>query len=322
MAGLNDFLTGTTTKATTLPGWYDTAQQNLVNTAQTQAGQVPQLQNTVAGQAINNLSGAQNPFFTAQNQLQTIGANASANPWLVSDTGQVSPNTGTALGAQFAAQEQQLNKILPSLTGPAQAAAIGSGNFGSLRGQTAVDVAKASALADMQQKQMQAYQQAQQTGVQAGTGLSNVGAQGTSTMTTLGQAQQASPLTATADLAQILSSVKAPASVTSSQQMSPLAMIGSIGSLAGGTNSGLSSIIKSLSGGQYSSLADAIGKGLGGLISGGSTPSGSIPIDTDLGGGTVDAASINSFLQQYPEYQSFFADQGAGGSGYNADVQD
>lgn len=303
MAGLNDFLTGTTTKATTLPSWYDTAQQNLVNTAQTQAGQMPQLQNTVAGQAINNLSGAQNPFFTAQNQLQTIGANASANPWLVSDTGQVSPNTGTALGAQFAAQEQQLNKILPSLTGQAQASAIGSGNFGSLRGQTAVDTAKAAALADMQQKQMQAYQQAQQTGVQAGTGLSNVGAQGTSTMTTLGQAQQASPLTATADLAQILSSVKAPASVTSSQQMSPLAMIGSIGSLAGGTNSGLSSLIGSLSGGKYTSLADAIGKGLGSLISGGATTptqgtgdnSGTVvDVDTSAGGGLSDATDTSS----------------------------
>lgn len=246
MAGLNDFLTGTTSKTTTLPSWYDTAQQNLVSTAQTQAGQMPQLQNTVAGQAINNLSGAQNPFFTAQNQLQTIGANASANPWLVSGTGQVTPNTGTALGAQFAAQEQQLNKILPSLTAQPQAAAVGTGNFGSLRGQTAVDVAKAGALADMQQKQMQAYQQAQQTGVQAGTGLSNVGAQGTSTMTTLGQAQQAAPLTATADLAQILSSVKAPASVTSSTELSPLQMIGSLGSAAQAGLSGTNSILGTL----------------------------------------------------------------------------
>lgn len=323
MAGLNDFLTGTTAKTTTLPQWYDTAQQNLVSQAQAGAGQIPQLQNTVAGGAIQNLSGANNPFFTAQNQLQQIGAGAT-NPWLVDQsTGAVTPNTDTALGGLFQAQNQQLNQILPTAIAPAQAAAVGSGNFGSLRGQTAVDTAKANALADLQAKQFQAALQNQQTGVQAGSALGNVGAQGTSTMTTLGQAQQASPLTAVADLAQILSSVKAPASVTSSTQLSPLQMISSLGGLYGSVNSGLSPFVSSLSGGKYSDLSGLLAGGLKNLFGSSSGDSGStFTLDPDFGGGTVDAASVNSFLQQYPEYGSFFADLSTGGSGYNPDVQD
>lgn len=297
MAGLNDFLTGTTAKTTTLPQWYDTAQQNLVSQAQAGAAQIPQLQNTVAGGAIQNLSGANNPFFTAQNQLQQIGAGA-ANPWLVDQsTGAVTPNTATALGGLFQAQNQQLNQILPTAIAPAQAAAIGSGNFGSLRGQTAVDTAKANALAELQAKQFQAALQNQQTGVQAGTALGNVGSQGTSTMTTLGQAQQASPLTAVADLAQILSSVKAPASVTSSTQLSPLQMIASLGGLYGSVNSGLAPIIQSISGNKYSDLSNLIGKGISSLFSGsGSNPtqgtgdnSGTVvDVDTSAGGGLSD----------------------------------
>ena len=56
MAGLNDFLTGTTSKTTTLPQWFDTAQQNMVSQAQAGAAQVPLLENTVAGTAIQRRS--------------------------------------------------------------------------------------------------------------------------------------------------------------------------------------------------------------------------------------------------------------------------
>lgn len=302
MAGLNDFLTGTTSKTTTLPQWYDTAQQNLVKQAQTAAGTMPQLQDTVAGQAINNLSGANNPFLAAQGQLQQIGAGA-VNPWLTDASGNVTPNTQTALGGLFAAQQNQLNQTLPTRVAPQQASAIGSGNFGSLRGQTAVDTAKANALAELQSKQMQAALQNQQTGVSAGSALGNVGAQGTSTMTTLGQAQQASPLTSVADLAQILSSVKAPASVTESQQMSPLSMIGSMGSLVGGTTGGLGALVNSISGGKYTSLGDLIGKGLNSLFSGGITPLS--PGETDANtviDNNPDAAGGGQDYQGNPDY--------------------
>lgn len=256
MAGLNSLVSDTTTSATTLPSWYDTAQQSAVQQATSGAAAMPQLQNTVAGGAIQNLSGANNPFFTAQNQLTQIGSGA-ANPWIVDQsTGQVTPDTSTALGGLFAAQNQQLNQLLPSTIAPVQAGAIGSGNFGSLRGQTAVDKAKADALANLQAQQMQAALQSQQTGVNAAQALSNVAGTGTTSMTQLGQAQQASPLKAVTDLTQILGNIKAPATVTESAQLSPLSQLGSLGSAFTGGVSGLNSLIGSI----FPYQTDASGK--------------------------------------------------------------
>jgi len=235
MAGLNSLLTGTSTSQTTLPSWYDTAQQNVVNQAQAGAAAMPTLQNTVAGKAISNLSGEQNPFTQAQNVMGSI-AQGAANPWITDTSGNVTPNTATPLGGLFQAQNQQLNQVLPSVIAPAQAGAIGTGNFGSLRGQTAVDKAKADALANLQAQQMQAALTSQQTGVNAATGLSNIGKEGTATEMQVGQAQQAAPLTATADLAKILASVNAPASVTQSDQLSPLQQMTT---LLSGVNTGV-----------------------------------------------------------------------------------
>lgn len=235
MAGLNSLLTGTSTSQTTLPSWYDTAQQNVVNQATTGAAAMPQLQNTVAGTAISNLSGANNPFAQAQNVMGNIATGAS-NPWITDASGNVTPDTSTALGGLFQAQNQQLNQLLPTTIAPAQANAIGSGNFGSLRGETAVDKAKADALANLQAQQMQAALQSQQTGVNAAAGLSNIGKEGTATEMQVGQAQQVAPLTATADLAKILASVNAPASVTQSDQLSPLQQMTT---LLSGVNTGV-----------------------------------------------------------------------------------
>lgn len=310
MAGLNDFLTDTTLKTTTLPQWYDTAQQNLVSSAQTALGQTPQMQNTVANTAVQNLSGAQNPFLTAQGQLAQIGAGA-ANPWIVDQsTGQVTPNTATALGGLFQAQNQQLNQVLPTLTAPAQAGAVGSGNFGSLRGQTAVDLAKSNALANLQAEQMKAALQAQQTGVQASQALSNVGEQGTAAMSNLGKYQQTAPLEAIAKYANILQSSKAPTSEATSTQLSPLAQYSSAASLLSGGISGLDQLLGQLSPGtSISSLLSSAGSGIGSLwdsIFGGGGGGGSV-IDSGVPGSTVDADSIASFLDQYPEYADFFS---------------
>lgn len=326
MAGLNSLLTGTSTSQTTLPSWYDTAQQNVVNQAQTQTANMPQLQNTVAGTAINNLSGANNPFLTAQTQLEKIGSGA-ANPWITdATTGQVTPNTSTALGGLFQAQNQALEQTLPTVTAPVQAGAIGSGNFGSLRGQTAVDKAKADALANLQAQQMQAALTSQQTGVNAATGLSGVGAQGTSSMMQTGQAQQAAPLTATADLAKILASVNAPASVTQSDQLSPLqqmtTLLSGVNTGVTGANSLLGTLFpKSGTSGTPLNLSGLF-SGLGGLFTGGNLANDII--DSGLAGSTVSQADVNSFLQQYPEYADFMQSQGysTSDSGYNADVQD
>lgn len=325
MAGLNSLLTGTSTSQTTLPSWYDTAQQNVVQQAQAGASAMPQLQNTVAGQAINNLSGSNNPFLQAQGQLNQI-ATGAANPWITDASGNVTPNTQTALGGLFQAQNQQLNQLLPSTIAPQQAAAIGSGNFGSLRGQTAVDTAKANALANLQAQQMQAALQSQATGVNAATGLSNVGAQGTQSMMQTGQAQQAAPLTATADLAKILASVNAPASVTQSDQLSPLQQMTTLLSGANtgvtGANALLGTLFpKSGAGGTPLNLSGLF-SGLGNLFTGGNLANDII--DSGLAGSTVSQADVNSFLQEYPEYADFMQSQGyqTSGSGYNSDVQD
>ena len=321
--------TDSSSTATTLPSWYSTAQQNLVNQATSNAANMPQLQNTVAGQAINMLSGPNNPFnqaqntfnsvagntapFTqaqtglgsvagntapfsqAQNMLNTVGnntapfsqaenalntfASGAANPFIVNADGSVSPNTNTAMGGLFAAQNQQLNQALPELSAQTGAGGTASGQFGSLRGQTAQENAIANALATMQTAQNQAALNNQQTGAsaaanignvgaqqaaaqtnalnglgnvgaqqaaaqtnalnglgnvasqqataqnQAASGLNNVGQYGTAAETTLGQAQQASPLTSTANLASILGTVQAPTTVTNTKNLSPLTVL-------------------------------------------------------------------------------------------------
>jgi hypothetical protein len=296
MAGLSDFLTSTSSQSTTMPTWYDTAQQNIANKATTAAGNMPTLQNTVAGQAINNLSGANNPFMQAQGTLGTI-AQGAANPWITDASGNVTPNTNTAMGGLFQAQNQQLNQLLPSATAPVQGANIASGNFGSLRGQTAVDKAKADAFATLNAAQMQAALQNQQTGVAAGTGLSNVGSQGTQTMTTLGQAQQSDPFTAASNMGKVIGGLNAPTTVTNATQLSPLQQIAAVMSALPGTEAGVNSILGGL----------GISGGLKGLLgsfgSAGSvtptfdvtkSPWNNIQYGPTAGGGNIDTGSGNA----------------------------
>jgi len=258
MAGLSDFLTSTATESTSMPTWYDTAQQNVVNQATQAAGAMPTLQNTVAGGAISNLSGANNPFMNAQNTLNTIGQGA-ANPWITGADGTVTPNTNTAMGGLFQAQNQQLNQLLPSATAPVQGANIASGNFGSLRGQTAVDKAKADAFANLTADQMKAALANQQTGVGAATGLGSVGAQGTQSMTALGQAQQSDPFTAASNLGKVVGGIKSPTTVTNATQLSPLQQIAALMSALPGTEAGVNGILGGLGLGNIKSLLGGFG---------------------------------------------------------------
>jgi hypothetical protein len=229
-----------------MPTWYDQAQQNVVNQATTGAGNVPSLQNTVAGGAINQLSNpATNPFTQAQSTLGQIGSGA-ANPWITDSSGAVTPNTNTAMGGLFAAQNQELNQLMPQYTAPAEGANIASGNFGSLRGQTAVNKAKADAFAQLLPAQMQAALQNQQTGVQAGTAQGQVGSQGVTSMTNLGQAQQSDPMFAASALGKIVGGINAPTTTTNQTQLSPLNQIGSIASALGGSVSGTDKMLKQL----------------------------------------------------------------------------
>ena len=160
------------------------------------------------------------------------------------------------MGGLFAAQRQQLNELLPNLTAPATAAGIGSGNFGSLRGQTAVDVAKSNALSTLAAQQMTAALQNQQAGVGAGTGLSNVGAQGTTAGLTAGTAQMNAPFQNALNYSNLVNALNVPGTVTQQTQESPLQMMGVLSSVPTGASNLLSSVFGSKN--TQGTLANAI----------------------------------------------------------------
>jgi hypothetical protein len=262
-SGLNNLLADTNQTQTTLPTWMDQAQQNIINQAGSALGAAPSFGQTTAQGAVNTLQGASNPFTQAQTNLNTI-ASGAANPWIVDPTtGAVTPNTQTAMGGLFAAQQNQLNQVLPELTSGTEAGAIGSGNFGSLRGQTAVDVAKADALANLQAQQMTAALQNQQQGVSASTGLGNVGAQGINAGLTTGQAQMNAPFQGATNYANLINAVNAPATVSTQNQMSPLSMLGSLANVPSAASGLLGSlgITGSSFGGLGNSIMNALGLG-------------------------------------------------------------
>jgi hypothetical protein len=236
MAGLNNLISNTAQQTTTLPGWFDTAQQNVVNAANTAFANAPTPQNTVAQNAVNAL-GANNAFTQASGTLQNV-AQGAANPWITGANGQVTPNTNTAMGGLFAAQNQQLNQLLPNATAPVEGANIASGNFGSLRGQTAVDKAKADAFANLNSAQMQAALQNQQTGVQAGLGAATAAQQGIANQLTAGQYQQAAPFTNVSNFGKVIGGIQAPTTVSNQTQLSPFNQVGGILAALGGTGAG------------------------------------------------------------------------------------
>jgi hypothetical protein len=239
MPGLNNLISNTATQSTTMPAWFDTAQQNVVSGAGTALGQAPTPQNTVAQNAVNQMAAPNNAFTQATGTLQGI-ASGAANPWITNAaTGQVTPNTNTALGGLFQAQNQQLQQVMPQYTAPVDASAIASGNFGSLRGQTAYNKAMGDAAANLFAQQNQAALQNQQTGVQAGIGAGNVAQQDINNALTVGQYQQASPFANISNYGKVIGGVQSPTTVSNQTQLSPLNQImGAVNLLGGSTGSG------------------------------------------------------------------------------------
>ena len=298
MAGLNNLISNTAQQTTTLPTWFDTAQQNVVNQAGQAATAAPTPQNTVAQQAVNQLSGPTNAFTNAAGTLQNI-ASGAANPWITSSTGQVSPNTNTALGGLFQAQNQQLQQLAPNIMDPVTAAGTGQGQFGSLRTQTAADKALTDAQAQLFASQNQAALQNQATGVNAASGVGNVTQQDINNLLTTGQYQQAAPFTNVSNYGKVLGGIQAPTTVSNQTQLSPLNQIGGlVTALGGGSSSG---ILGTLFGTPASGSTAATTGLLGGLSkffsgstgSGGTTTSGGnlpgqgqtvVPVDVSGGG--------------------------------------
>ena len=116
MAGLSDVIANTATQTTTLPSWYDTASKNIATGAANIAGTAPAPSATVGQKAVDILGGAgPTPFQTAGQTAQQI-ATGAASPWTVDASGNVTPNTSTALGGLFQAQNQQLQQMIPGIT--------------------------------------------------------------------------------------------------------------------------------------------------------------------------------------------------------------
>lgn len=257
MAGLNNIISNTAQQQTTLPAWFDTAQQNVVSQAGQAFGAAPAPQQTVAQNAVNQLQGPTNAFTTAAGTLQDI-ASGAANPWLTSPTGEVTPNTGTALGGLFQAQNQQLNQLMPNITAPVEGANIAGGNFGSLRGETAVNKAKADAMAQLFAQQNQAALTNQATGVNAAQGVGNVTQQDINNLLTVGQYEQASPFTNVSNYGKVLGGIQAPTTVSNQTQLSPLNQVGGLIAALGGTGSG-TGILNSLGVGGLTGLFNTVG---------------------------------------------------------------
>jgi hypothetical protein len=299
MAGLSNFIANKGVQQTTMPSWYDTAQQNLVNQATSAYGAAPQLSGTVAQGAINTLQpGATNPFTQAQNTLQSISSGA-ANPWITSPTGQITPNTQTALGGLFQAQNQQLEQLMPNITAPVTGSSINAGQFGSLRGQTATNKAMADAQAQLFANQMDAALKNQATGVTGASSLGNVAQQGITNAMNVGQAQQLAPFTNVANLGKILSGVTVPTTVTSDVQMSPLSQITAIASALGGGAAGANKLLQNL--GVKGGLNEAF-TGIGNILGGGSgLTAAQNPGGFTFGGSPDTQAALNSGMAPLDE---------------------
>ena len=233
MAGLNNLISNTGQQTTTLPGWFDTAQQNVVSQAGAANAAAPAPGQTVAQNAVNALSGPTNAFTTAAGTLQNI-ASGAANPWITDASGQVSPNTATPLGGLFQAQNQQLQQLAPNIMAPVTAGGTGSGQFGSLRTQTAADKALADAQAQLFSQQNQAALQNQSTGVQAGIGAGTVSQENINNLLQTGQYQQAAPFINASNYGKILGGIQAPTTVNNQTQLSPLNQIAGLISVLGG----------------------------------------------------------------------------------------
>lgn len=270
MAGLNNIISNTAQQQTTLPTWFDTAQQNVVSQAGQQFAAAPTPQQTVAQNAVNTLSGPTNPFTTAAGTLQGI-ATGAANPWITNPTtGAVTPDTSTAMGGLFQAQNQQLNQLMPNVTAPVTGANVASGQFGSLRGNTAVEKAKADAMAQLFAQQNQAALTNQATGVNAAQGVGNVTQQDINNLLTVGQYQQASPFTNVSNYGKVLGGIQAPTTVSNQTQLSPLNQVGGLIAALGGTGSG-TGILNSLGVGGLTGLFNNISGYFGGSSGGSGT---------------------------------------------------
>lgn len=278
MAGLSEYLTDKGITTEKMPSWFTSAQEQLVSNVGQAA--TPALGQTTAQKAID-VFGAGSPFSSAQSTLESIGSGA-VNPWVTTAdaTGKttVAPNLNTPMGGLFGAQQQYLNQILPDIEAAETAKAIGSGGFGSRMNLSGVERVKGQAAADLFQKQMAAALQNQQLGVQAGTGLGNLGAQVAKGALDVGTFEQAYPYANLINAANIYGKLGPTVGKTTevTKRLALPAQLGALSTIFGGSQQGLQ--------GLYGNLSNFFNWAGGALGSGGGTLPGSIDIS-----GTADA---------------------------------
>jgi hypothetical protein len=255
-----------------MPAWYNQAQTDIITKGGAALTDAPALGDTVAKNAITQLNDPNNSFTKSQNTLDQISSGA-ANPWIIDDSGNVTPNTSTAMGGLFQAQRDQLNQLMPEYTAPIEAGAIGSGGFGSLRGMTAVEKAKGDAFAKLNAAQLQAALTNQQTGATAAANLSTAAKTGIDTAMNVGQTEMNAPFSNAANYANLVSSMAVPTTTRSQVDYSPLSQLTSLGTAGKGALDSLTSLYKTPAG---KNILDKLGFGslLSSSSSGGSGGSG------------------------------------------------
>lgn len=226
-----------TSSTTSLPSWFTNAQQNAAQGVTSALGNITQPGQTVAQPLIQSLGSATNPFSQGIANLSDI-ATGAANPWLATGA----PDTSTALGGLFAAQNAKLEQILPSIAAKEGAAGIGSGNYGGLRGQTAVDTAKAGALTTLAEQQDKAALDALTQGIQANTAMGNLGAQYGTTGINVANYQQLGALPSYVQAANALGNIGAKTDVTTSKNAGALGNYGSALALAKSLGTGATAL--------------------------------------------------------------------------------
>jgi hypothetical protein len=190
------------TTTTTLPTWYNDAQKTSATAAKTALDAGKASTDTANAQLATTFGVADNPYTKSLTGMtDIISGNASA----FSPDG--TPNTASPLGALFAAQNAQFNQVLPGVTAAEGATGIGSGAFGSLRGQTATNTARAGALSSLNAAQMKAMLDAQSQSIQAGNVAGDLGQQYAKTAGDLTDWQQMGGLDVAKKYADIMGSM-------------------------------------------------------------------------------------------------------------------
>jgi hypothetical protein len=278
MAGLSSLVTNKDISTTTLPSWYESAQQQAITNAMNiQPGAVNQNAQT----ALSGVFGDTGAFKSGQSILEDIGTGI-ANPWLTSASGEVTPNVATPLGGYIQSQRDYAQKMLPDVTAQSTAGRIAGGDFGSSMNRAADIAATGKVMSDMEQRQLKAILDSQQTGVAAGAGLSNLANALAQSGTNVATYQENQPYASSANLAKILQSIQTGKTTTQTKDLGALNQI--LGLLSFGQTG-----LKALQGGDYvrdsqgNVVKDAQGKpvkttgllgqlgvtgGVGGLISG------------------------------------------------------